>query len=64
MTKRMREALGALSLGAALLAIGGLGALAGSETVTDIGLGFGVLFAAVGFVALTIELLGHRGPIS
>lgn len=57
MTKRMREALGALSLGAALLAIGGIGALADWETVTDIGLGFGALFAAVGLVALTIELL-------
>lgn len=53
----MREALGALALAAALLAVGGAGALAGSESVTDIGLGFGVLFAVVGFVALTIELL-------
>ena len=53
----MREALGALTVSAALLAIGAAGALADAESLANIGLGFGVLFAAVGFVALTIELL-------
>lgn len=53
----MREALGALCVAAALLAIGAGGALADSESVADMGFGFGVLFALVGFVALAIELL-------
>lgn len=56
----MREALGAVALAAALLAVGGAGALAGADSITDIGLGFGALFAVVGFAALTVELLRQR----
>lgn len=56
----MREALGALTVAAALLLIGAAGAMADAESLADIGLGFGVLFAVVGFVALTIELLRPR----